>query len=201
MQVFPVNTTSPKSDRAENGSELDVRRAMGTRTLRRVHSNSIEFESQETYDKFKVKEQERQGQIDMLRLRMKHYYNKVQITLASIYMIISAVHLITCSNVYFVLDEKPRSLATIVFNVSELICVILFISDHVIRYLAFHDTYWVLLVVAITLMVVNIVDLCLVNFSVADPIIFAAKCMFASFTINLYVETIEMNLFSHKYLD
>ena len=56
LQVFPVNTTSPKSDTAENGSEIERRAALRKRTLRRVHSASIEFEDQETFENFKMRE-------------------------------------------------------------------------------------------------------------------------------------------------
>ena len=51
------------------------------------------------------------------------------------------------------------------------------------------------------LLVVNIVDLALTNISVADPLHFCAKVMYAGYTIRSYIETIEMNKFSHKYLD
>lgn len=73
----------------------------------------------------------------MLRLRMKHFYNKAQITVASIYMILSAVHIITCSNIYFTLAEGPRNVCAIALSVCELICLIVFFCDHVIRFIAF----------------------------------------------------------------
>lgn len=50
-------------------------------------------------------------------------------------------------------------------------------------------------------MIVTIVDLAMINFSVADPLLFCAKVIYAGYTIHSYIEMIEMNKFSHKYLE
>ena len=108
-------------------------------------------------------------------------------------MICVTLHLILCSNIYVNLAEQPRNITSIVFNVIELICLIIFMSDNVIHIVAYRKGQIVHIIVNGLLIGVNVADLILTNYVLVDPLILCVKIIIALAVAHYYIEKNKMS--------